>query len=95
MAISYGRRKELNIKPLKTKVALREIKRETSTQSGIFLMSDVSGDSTEFSVVAIGPLVESVVVGDRVLVQIGKATAVGNSMLVIEEEFITAVLEND
>jgi co-chaperonin GroES (HSP10) len=86
---------ELNIKPLKSKVALKEVKRENTTSSGLVLMSDVSGESPEFSVIAIGPLVESVAVGDTVLIQIGKATAVGNSMLVIDEEFITAVLENE
>lgn len=85
----------VKIKPLKTKVALKEVKRESVSSSGIVLMSDVSGETPEFSVIAVGPQVESVVVGDKVIIQVGKATAVGDSMLVIEEEFISAVLDND
>jgi co-chaperonin GroES (HSP10) len=85
----------VKIKPLKTKVALKEVKKESVSSSGIVLMSDVSGETPEFSVIAVGPQVESVVVGDKVIIQVGKATAVGDSMLVIEEEFISAVLDND
>ena len=85
----------MNIRPLKNKVALKEVKKESATPSGIFLMSDVAGETPEFGVVAIGPDVTDVKVGDRVLIEIGKSAMADSGTLVIEEQYITAIFNDD
>ena len=52
-----------------------------------------SGETPEFVVIAIGPNVDCVKVGDTVMIEINKAKVVGNSMLIIEDVFITAVVD--
>ena len=85
----------MNLRPLHNKVALKEVKRETATTSGIFLMSDVTGETPVFGVIAIGPKVVDVKVGDRVLIEIGKSAMADSGTLVIEEQYITTVFDND
>jgi co-chaperonin GroES (HSP10) len=81
----------MNIRPLKKKVALKEFITESTSSSGIVLMG--GNDSTpEFGVVAIGPLVELVKVGDRVMIEMGRGNIV-DDMLIVDEDFITAVIE--
>ena len=83
----------MNIRPLRNKVALKEVKKESTTTSGIYLMSDVNAETPEFGVVAIGPEVECVKVNDRVYIEIGKATVVDKATLMIEDKYIVAVVE--
>lgn len=83
----------MNIRPLRNKVALKEVQKESTSASGIYLMGG-SDETPEFGVIAIGPEVESVKVHDRVFIEIGKASVVENSMLIIEEQYITAVLND-
>ncbi len=85
----------MNIRPLKNKVALKEVKKESTTASGIYLMSDVLAETPIFGVVAIGPDVVDVKIGDQVLIEIGKSVMADSGTLVIEDKFILTVLEND
>lgn len=86
----------MNIRPLRNKVAVKQVDKEDTTSGGIVLVGGTGvGDTPEFGVVAIGPEVEMVKVGDHVYIELGKATLVDSGTLVIEETYITAVLEND
>lgn len=82
----------MEIRPLRNKVALKEFVTESTTTSGIFLMG---GDpaTPEFGVVAIGSEVESVQVGDRVMIEMGKGHISGDT-LIIEEQYIIGVLND-
>lgn len=82
----------MNIKPLKTKVALHQIDNEVTSSSGLVIMGG-DKDTPEGMVIAIGPQVTDVVVGNRVMVDWAKATYVGNDVLIVEQEHITAVFE--
>lgn len=82
----------MNVQPLKNKVALKEFKKEAKSESGLVLMGGTDG-TPEFGVIAIGPKVECVKIGDRVLIDLTKAKTVGNSMIIIEDEYITAVFD--
>ena len=79
------------IKPIKTKVALKQLE-PLEHQSGLVI---VGGDkeTPEGVVVAIGPQVTDVAIGNIVLADWAKATHVGEGILVIEQEHITAVFE--
>jgi hypothetical protein len=46
----------------------------------------------EFGVVAIGPEVTEVKIGDRVMIEMGRGNIV-DDMLIIDEQFITTVIE--
>ena len=81
----------MDIRPLKNKVALKEFVTESTTSSGLVLMGG-TGSTPEFGVVAIGPDVTDVKVGDRVLIEMGKGVII-EDMLIIEDKFITVVLE--
>ena len=83
----------MNLRPLHTKVALKEVNKDNKTHGGIVLVGG-SDETPEFGVVAIGPEVDCVQVGDRVLIEIGKASVVNGDTLIIESEFITAVLND-
>ena len=80
------------IRPLRNKVALKEVDKENKSSSGIVLMGG-SDETPEFGVVAIGPEVECVKVNDRVYIEIGKATVVDKATLMIEDKYIVAVVE--
>lgn len=82
----------MEIRPLRNKVALKEFVTESATSSGIVLMG---GDPTtpEFGVVAVGPEVETLKVGDRVMIEMGKGHISGDT-LIIEEQYIMAVLND-
>lgn len=82
----------MEIRPLKNKVALKEFVTESTTSSGLVLMGGV-GSTPEFGVVAIGPKVTDVKVGDRVMIEMGKGTII-EDMLIIEDKFITVVFDD-
>lgn len=79
------------VTPLKNKVALKEFVTEAKTGSGLVLVGGSLGDTPEFGVVAVGPQVTDVKIGDRVLIELGKGVII-DDMLIIEDKFIIAVL---
>lgn len=85
-------------KPLGKKVLVAENKRENQTASGIILEGTQGlGESKTGTVVAIGPEVTQVQVGDKILLEWNKATVTtvdGAQRVIILEENIVAVLEN-
>lgn len=85
----------MNIRPLRNKVALKEVAKESKTASGLVLMGNVNDETPEFGVIAVGPEVVDVKVGDRVLIEIGKSVMADSGTLVIEDKYITAVFNND
>jgi co-chaperonin GroES (HSP10) len=84
----------MNLQPLKNKVAVKEVSKESKSESGIVLMGH-TGETPEFGVVAIGPEVDCVKVGDRVYIEVGKATLVDMGTLIIEDKYIAMVIENE
>lgn len=87
----------MNVKPLKKKVLVAENKSEVKSESGIILegASSVS-ESKRATVLAIGPEVTLVEVGDVVLLEWNKAQAVkvGDAQrAIIDEDNIVAVME--
>lgn len=86
----------MNLKPLKKNVLVAENKKQTQTESGIILDSQGNGESKTGVVLAIGPEVELVEVGDKILLMWNKAQVItvdGAQRVMIKEEDIVAVLE--
>lgn len=81
----------MDVRPLRKKVALKEFIVESKSSSGLVLMGSLEA-TPEFGVVAIGPEVTEVKVGDRVMIEMGRGHIV-EDMLIIEEQFITAVID--
>ena len=81
----------MNIRPLRKKVALKEFIQESKSSAGLVLMGSLES-TPEFGVVAIGPEVTEVKVGDRVMIEMGRGNIV-EDMLIIDEQFITTVIE--
>ena len=88
----------MTVRPLGKKVLVAENKRENTTASGIIIEGrDVQGESKTGTVLAIGPEVTAVQVGDKVLLEWNKAQVVtvdGAQRVMLLEENIVAVLEN-
>lgn len=86
----------MSFKPLKKKVLVASVKTENRSQSGIILDSATSiSDSKTGVVMAVGPDVTEVVVGNRVLLDWTKAQAItvgGYQQVIIDEQHIVAVL---
>jgi len=87
----------MEVRPLRKKVLIAENKSEVKSESGIILDGATSvRESKRATVLAVGPEVTEVKVGDVVLVEWAKATAVkvGDvQRAMIEQEHIVAVLE--
>lgn len=87
----------MGITPMKSFVLAAELKRENTTDSGIVIQSAAGlGDSKTAKVVAIGPDVKDLQVGDVVLLDWTKCQIVsvdGAQRVMIKEEFIVAVIE--
>ena len=87
------------VRPLGKKVLIAENKREESTASGIILEgSQGLGESKTGTVLAIGPEVKAVEVGNKVLLMWNKGAVVtvdGAQRVMILEEDIVAVLEEE
>jgi len=81
----------MNIRPLRKKVALKEFIQESKSSAGLVLMGSLES-TPEFGVIAIGPEVTEVKVGDRVMIEMGRGNIV-DDMLIIDEDFITTVIE--
>jgi co-chaperonin GroES (HSP10) len=87
----------MEVKPLKKFVLVAENKKEQTTDSGIILEGARGvGDTAKATVLAIGDDVVDVKVGDVILLDWAKASAVkvGDvQRAMIKEEFIIAVVE--
>jgi co-chaperonin GroES (HSP10) len=82
----------MNIKPLKTKVALHQIDNEIKSEGGLFIVGG-ERETPQGVVIAIGPEVTDVEVGQTVMVDWAKATHVGDGVLVVEQVNIIGVYE--
>ena len=87
----------MNIVPMNDRVLVAENKKENTTASGIVIEGARGvGDTAQATVLAIGKDVKDVKVGDVVLLDWTKASAVkvGDAQrAMIKEEFIIAVVE--
>lgn len=88
----------MTFRPLGKKVLVAENKRNNTTESGIIIEgADRHGDSRSGTVLAIGPDVAQVQVGDKILLDWSKSaitTVDGAQRVIVLEENIVAVLEN-
>jgi co-chaperonin GroES (HSP10) len=84
------------VKPLKKKVLIAENKAATTTESGIIVEGATSNrDSKQGTVLAIGPDVTMVSIGDKVYIEWNKAQVVkiGDAQrVIIDEDNIVAVV---
>jgi chaperonin GroES len=87
----------MNIVPMNDRVLVAENKKENKTESGIILEGARGvGDTAKATVLAIGPEVKDVKVGDVILIDWSKASPVklGDvQRAMIKEEFIIGVFE--
>jgi chaperonin GroES len=87
----------MEIRPMNDRVLVAENKKEKTTESGIILEGARGvGDTAKATVLAIGPEVKDVKVGDVVLLDWAKASPVkvGDvQRAMIKEEFVIAVFE--
>jgi co-chaperonin GroES (HSP10) len=86
--------KNMNIRPMHDKVLVAENAKDTTTESGIIL-GGRNIDSPKATVIAIGPDVTEVNVGDVVLLDWSKASAVkvdGVQRAIVKQEHIIAVM---
>jgi co-chaperonin GroES (HSP10) len=88
----------MTFRPLGKKVLVAENKRNNTTESGIIIEgADRHGESRSGTVLAIGPDVTQVQVGDKILLDWSKSavtTVDGAQRVIVLEEHIVAVLEN-
>ena len=86
------------VTPLKKKVLVAENKVEQTTESGIILEGTTSNrESKRGTVIAVGPQVELVKVGDVILLEWAKAQVVkidDAQRVIIDEDNIVAVFED-
>jgi co-chaperonin GroES (HSP10) len=86
----------MNVLPLKKKVLVAENKGEVKSESGIILDDATSvRESKTGTVLAIGPEVTEVAVGDKILLEWNKAQVVkidNAQRVIIDEKDIVAVL---
>lgn len=92
--------KEYNMtefKPTRKNVLIAQVARKTTTDSGLIIEGARSVlDNETAKVVAIGPEVTMVNIGDELLVQWEKGSVItlnGEQRVVINEDYIVAVLE--
>jgi chaperonin GroES len=87
----------MNVVPMKDKVLVAENKRENTTSSGIVIEGASGlGESKTGTVLAIGPDVKDVKVGDTIYLEWNKAQVVtidGVQRVIIKEENIVAVVD--
>lgn len=87
----------MDVKPLNDRILVAENKKKQTTESGIILEGARGvGDTAKATVLAIGPDVKDVKVGDVVLLDWAKAAPVklGDvQRAMIKEEFVIAIVE--
>ena len=87
----------MSVRPLHDKVLIGEGKKDTMTESGIILDSQGAGNTTPGIVLAIGPEVLDIKVGDTVYLDWSKSKPVtvdGAQRVMISVKEIIAVLED-
>lgn len=87
----------MSVRPLHDKVLIGEGKKDTTTESGIILDSQGAGNTTPGVVLAIGPEVLDIKVGDTVYLEWSKSKPVtieGVQRVMISVKDIIAVLED-
>ena len=87
----------MSVRPLHDKVLIGEGKKDTTTESGIILDSQGAGNTTPGIVLAIGPEVLDIKVGDTVYLEWSKSKPVtidGVQRVMISVKDIIAVLED-
>ena len=83
--------------PIKDRVAVVRVKSELQTESGIVLDGVKSGQADKAKVIAIGPLVDMVGVGDTILLDWSRVvvtTIENNPVYLLSQDDINAVLES-
>jgi len=91
------KRKKIMITPLKDRVIIELIQKETTTASGIVLSSADPAEANRGKVIAVGQEVLDVKVGDVILANWNKATKSKvdqDEFYIIKEEDIIAVFED-
>jgi len=87
----------MNIQPLHKKVLIAENHSTVKSESGIILdMADSAQESSQATVIAIGPEVTLVKVGDVILPEWSKASIVsvnGAQRAIVDEDNITMIIE--
>ena len=86
----------MNIRPMNDRVLIAQNAKENKTESGIILGDKGTGEVSKATVLAVGPDVTEVKVGDVILPEWAKASPVkvdGNERAMIKEEHIIAVCE--
>jgi chaperonin GroES len=86
----------MKLVPIKSKIILKMVEKEKSTESGIVLLSGDPNAPTEGEVIAIAEDIDCVKVGDHVLVNWNQAvrTKVDNEQFfIVKEDAIIAVFE--
>ena len=81
----------MSIKPLRDTLIVKRLEKDLTTASGIVLQS--SDEADKALVLAIGPLVEDVKLGDIILANWNKATKVQNSLYKLQEEDVVGIFE--
>ena len=82
------------MKPLRDYLLVGEVKEDLKTESGIVLTQSVTSGNKPGRVMAIGPDVENVVIGQHVICDWKSSTPVqveGIMMVLLKEEFIMAI----
>ena len=82
--------------PIKDKVAVVRIKNKLESDSGIIIESDRSAGVDKAKVIAVGPLVDLVEVGDVLLIdwtKVQHATIENNPVYLVSQNDINAILE--
>lgn len=89
----------MKVIPLKKKVLVAENKDEVRSESGLYLEDATSiRESRTGTVLAVGPDVTTVAVGDKILLEWNKAAVIkvdGAQRVIIEEEHIVAVFDQN
>lgn len=86
----------MNLRPLGTKVIVKESELQTTTESGIIVASGIDKDTRTGIVLAVGPDCQEVKVNDVVYLDWRKCQTTakdGDVLGVIEEKEIVAVVE--
>ena len=83
----------MNIRPLKANVIVERIKKEEVSSGGIVLPGGDREEADKAVVVATGPDVSTVNIGDSLLINWQKATLAGKEIYRINEEDIIGIFE--
>lgn len=87
----------MNVKPIRKNVLIAEQRNEYKSDAGLIIESNSAADSKTAKVLAVGPEVTMVAVGDTVMVEWNKGKLVvvdGAQRVMISEDNIVGVLES-